>query len=81
VVEVFNDFGGTYAMAHPQKAIKDGQTFMLFGYIRGVASDVTSPWVDRNVVPYYRGTWASIKRVGSVDDSKRTISYKERRFA
>jgi len=80
VVEVFNDFGSTYAMAYPQKAIKAGQTFMLFGYIRGVAGDVTSPWVDRNVVPYYKGTWASIKRVGSVDDWKQTISFKERRF-
>lgn len=81
VVEVFNDFGSTYAMAYPQKAIKPGHTFMLFGYIRGVAGDVTSPWVDRNVVPYYKGTWASIKRVGSVDDWKQSISYKERRFA
>ena len=81
VVEVFNDFGSTYAMAHPHKAIKAGQTFMLFGYIRGVAGDVTSPWVDRNVVPYYKGTWASSKRVGSVDDWKQSISYKERRFA
>jgi arsenite oxidase large subunit len=42
---------------------------------------VTSPWVDRNVVPYYKGTWASIKRVGSVDDWKQSISFKERRFA
>jgi arsenite oxidase large subunit len=81
VVEVFNDFGSTYAMAYPQKAIKSGQTFMLFGYIRGVAGDVTSPWVDRNVVPYYKGTWASIKRVGSVDDWKQSISFKERRYA
>lgn len=81
VVEVFNDFGSTYAMAYPMKAIKTGQTFMLFGYIKGVAGDVTSPWVDRNVVPYYKGTWGSIKRVGSVDDWKQTISFKERRFA
>jgi arsenite oxidase large subunit len=80
VVEVFNDFGSTYAMAYPQKSIKAGQTFMLFGYIRGVAGDVTSPWVDRNVVPYYKGTWASIKRVGSVEDWKQTISFKDRRY-
>jgi len=81
VVEVFNDFGSTYAMAYPQKAIKAGQTFMLFGYIRGVAGDVTSPWVDRNVVPYYKGTWATLRRVGSVEDWKQTISFKERRFS
>ncbi|MFZ5541109.1 MAG: arsenate reductase (azurin) large subunit, partial [Pseudomonadota bacterium] len=81
IVEVFNDFGSTYAMAYPMKSIKPGQTFMLFGYIKGVAGDVVTSWVDRNVVPYYKGTWASIQRVGTVDDWKQTISFKERRFA
>jgi len=81
VIEVWNDYGSTYAMAYPQKAIKPGQTFMLFGYIKGVHGDIVTPWVDRNVVPYYKGTWASIKRVGSVDDWKQSISFKERRYA
>ncbi len=81
VVEVFNDYGSTYAMAYPMKSIKPAQTFMLFGYIKGVAGDVTTSWVDRNVVPYYKGTWGSITRVGSVDEWKSSISFKERRFA
>jgi arsenite oxidase large subunit len=80
VVEVWNDYGSTYAMAYPMKAIKPGQTFMLFGYIKGVAGNVTTSWVDRNVVPYYKGTWGSIRRVGSVDDWKASISFKDRRF-
>lgn len=81
VVEVFNDFGSTFAMAYPSKAIKPAQTFMLFGYIRGVAGDITTSWVDRNVIPYYKGTWATVRRVGSVDEWKQSISFKERRFA
>ena len=81
VIEVWNDYGSTYAMAYPQKAIKAGQTFMLFGFIKGVHGDIVTPWVDRNVVPYYKGTWASVKRVGSVDDWKQSISFKERRYA
>mgnify|MGYP006166952765 FL=1 len=81
VVEIYNDFGSTYAMAYPLKAIKAGQTFMLFGYIKGVAGDVVTSWVDRNVVPYYKGTWGGIKRVGSVDDYKKSISFKDRRYA
>ena len=81
VIEVWNDYGSTYAMAYPMKSAKPGQTFMLFGYIKGVHGDVVTSWVDRNVVPYYKGTWASIKRVGSVDDWKQNISFKERRFA
>lgn len=81
VVEVFNDFGSTYAMAYPTKGTKAGHTFMLFGYIKGVHGDVVTSWVDRNVVPYYKGTWGSIKRVGSVDDYKTTVSFKDRRFS
>jgi len=42
---------------------------------------VVTSWVDRNVVPYYKGTWGSIRRVGNVADWKATISFKERRFA
>lgn len=53
----------------------------LFGYVKGVHGDVVTDWVDRNVVPYYKGTWASIKRVGSVEEYKSTISFKDRRFA
>lgn len=81
VIEVWNDFGSTYAMAFPAKSIKPGQTFMLFGYTKGVAGDVVTPWVDRNVVPYYKGTWASVQRIGSVEDWKESISFKERRYA
>jgi arsenite oxidase large subunit len=46
-----------------------------------VHGDVVTDWVDRNVVPYYKGTWASIKRIGSVEEYKSTISFKDRRFA
>ena len=81
VIEVWNDFGSTYAMAYPMNSIKPGHTFMLFGYIKGVAGDVVTSWVDRNVVPYYKGTWASVQRVGSVEDWKQSISFKERRYS
>lgn len=80
VVEVFNDFGSTYAMAYPMDAVKRDHTFMLFGYIKGVHGDVVTSWVDRNVVPYYKGTWGSIRRVGTVEDYARTVSLKDRRY-
>ena len=37
VVEVFNDFGSTYAMAYLEPSTKPGQTFMQFGYFNGIA--------------------------------------------
>lgn len=80
IVEVFNDFGATYAMAYPTKDIKPNHTFMMFGYVNGIQGDVTTDWTDRNVIPYYKGTWANLRRVSSMNDYKRTISFKNRRF-
>ena len=80
VVEVFNDYGSTFALAYPEPDIKTGHTFMQFGYGNGVQGDVTTNWVDRNIIPYYKGTWANVRRVGSVADFKNTISFKSRRY-
>jgi arsenite oxidase large subunit len=80
VIEVWNDYGSTFAMAYPVTDAKKGQTFMVYGQVRGIAGDVTTEWTDRNVIPYYKGTWASLRRVGTVDDYKRTVSMKRRSF-
>lgn len=79
IVEVYNDYGATRAMARIEPSIKPGHTFMQFGYDNGVQGDVTTNWTDRNIIPYYKGTWADIRRVG-VDASATTrISLKSRR--
>jgi arsenite oxidase large subunit len=80
IVEVHNDYGSTYAMAYLEPDIKPDQSFMVFGEPNGVMGDVTTTWVDRNVIPYYKGTWADIRRVGSQEDYKRSVSFKSRRF-
>ena len=80
IVEILNDYGSTFAMAYLEPDIKAGQTFMMFGYDNGVMGDVTTEWTDENVVPYYKGTWADVRRVGSMDDYKRTVSFKRRRY-
>jgi len=80
IVEVYNDYGSTYAMAYPEPDIKNGHTFMQFGYDNGVQGDVTTNWTDRNIIPYYKGTWANIRRVGPADDYKKTVSFKSRRY-
>jgi arsenite oxidase large subunit len=80
IVEVYNDFGSTYAMALIEPHAKPEQTFMQFGYFNGVAGDVVTDWTDRNIVPYYKGTWADVRRVGSLEEFKRTVSFKDRRY-
>ncbi|MEN8215854.1 MAG: arsenate reductase (azurin) large subunit [Pseudomonadota bacterium] len=81
LVELYNDYGSAYAMAYLEKDIKSNQTFMLFAYPNGIMGDVTTEWTDRNIIPYYKGTWANIRRVGSMDDYKQIVSFKSRRYA
>lgn len=81
VVEIFNDYGSTFAMAYLESTIKPGQTFMMFGYDNGVMGDITTEWTDENVVPYYKGTWANIQLIGNIAEYKRTVSFKSRRYA
>ncbi len=33
IVEVYNDFGSTFAMAYSVAKLKRGQTFMMFSYV------------------------------------------------
>ncbi|MBQ4855867.1 arsenate reductase (azurin) large subunit [Rhodanobacter sp. B2A1Ga4] len=80
VVEVYNDFGTTLAMAYPADELKAGHTFMLFGYVNGIAGDVTTTATDAHFIPWYKGAWGSIKRVGSMPEYERTVSTKSRYF-
>lgn len=47
---------------------------------RFVQGDVRTNWTDRNIIPYYKGTWARIRRVGGGAEHRDTISFKSRRY-
>ncbi|MFO7857864.1 MAG: arsenate reductase (azurin) large subunit [Ectothiorhodospiraceae bacterium] len=80
VVELFNDYGSTMAMAYRTPEIKTGQLFMMFGYFNGMVGEVTTEAVDENVVPYYKGAWADIRRIGSMEEYQRSVSFRSRRY-
>ena len=80
IVEVHNDYGSTYAMAYLERDIKPNQTFMQFGWYNGIVGDVVTEWTDRNIIPYYKGTWASIRKIGGAEDWQKTVSFKRRRY-
>jgi arsenite oxidase large subunit len=67
-------------MAYPEPDIKQNQSFMQFGYYNGVMGDVVTDAVDENIIPYYKGTWADIRRVGSMADYVRMTTFKSRRY-
>lgn len=77
LVELVNDVGSVQAMAYPADAVKPGHCFMLFGQPRGAAGDLVSDHVDpATTIPYYKGVWADIRRIGPVPELSRTVSFK-----
>jgi arsenite oxidase large subunit len=80
VVEVYNDFGSTYALAYPDHDIRPGHTFMQFGHYNGIVGHVVTNWTDKNIIPYYKGTWANVRKVGGADQYRGRVSFKRRRY-
>jgi len=79
IVELYNDYGSTYAMAYITADAKRNQVFMNFGHYNGIHGDVTTEAVDRNVVPYYKGAWANLRKA-TRGDYQSTVSFKSRRY-
>ena len=76
LVELANDVGTVRAMAYPSDAVKRGHTFMLFGQPRGAAGDLVSDHVDpATTIPYYKGAWADIRRIGPQPEIVKTVSF------
>jgi arsenite oxidase large subunit len=76
LVEVFNANGATQAMAYPTPTARRGQTFMLFGYPRGVQGNVVSAGVNEFIIPNYKQTWADIRKLADAPEGTRHLSFK-----
>ncbi len=82
IVELSNDEGSVEAMAYITDAVKKGHTFMLFGQPRGSVGDLLSDHVDpETTIPYYKGAWAAIRRVGPQPESTKQLSFLPRNIA
>ena len=81
LVELSNDVGTVRATAYPTTAVKRGHTFMVFGQPRGAVGDLVSDHVDpTTTIPYYKGAWADIRRVGPQPDTHR-VSFRPQNVA
>ncbi len=75
LVEVRNDMGTVRAMAYVSAAVRRGQTFMLFGQPRGAAGELVSDHVDpTTTIPYYKGVWADVRRIGPMPEELAHVS-------
>lgn len=76
LLELTNDVGRVNAMAYVTDSVKRGHTFMLFGQPRGAVGDLVSDHVDpATTIPYYKGVWAAIRRIGPQPEIRRTVTF------
>ena len=81
LVEVHNDSGATQAMVYPTDTARPGETFMLFGYPRGVMGNLTNPeGVNELVIPNYKQTWADIRKLADAPEAVRHLSFKSKHY-
>jgi arsenite oxidase large subunit len=76
LVEVYNDNGSTQAVAYPTPSAKRKQTIMLFAYPTGVQGNVVSPGVNELVIPNYKQTWGSIRKIADAPEGMRHLTFK-----
>jgi arsenite oxidase large subunit len=76
LIELYNDYGNVTAMAYVSDAVKPGHTFMLFANPRGAMGSLTTEYTDpTTTIPYYKGTWAAIRKVGEQPDLARSVTF------
>ena len=80
IVELFNEFGSAHAMVRSDVSIKSGQTFMVFVHYNGNVGNLVTPWTDQNMLPWYKGTWATVKLVSRHTNLAENISFKARGY-
>ena len=81
LVEVYNDNGSTQAMVYPTPTAKRKQAFMLFGFPTGVQGNVVSKGVNELIIPNYKQTWGSIRKISDAPEGVRHLTFKSKEYS
>jgi arsenite oxidase large subunit len=80
LVEVFNDNGSTQAMVYPTPTAKRKETFMLFAFPTGPQGNVVSKGVNEFIIPNYKQTWGSIRKIADAPEVVRHLTFKSQEY-
>jgi arsenite oxidase large subunit len=81
LVEVYNDNGSTQAMVYPTSTAKPKQAFMMFAFPTGVQGNVVSKGVNELIIPNYKQTWASIRKISDAPEGVRHLTFKSKEYS
>jgi len=70
---------GVRAIAVTSDEVRPGEPFMAFGFANSPMNNLVTDFVDPDTkIPYYKGTVASIERLGRNESLIKEMSFKER---
>ncbi len=81
LVEVYNENGSTQALAYPTATARRKETFMLFAYPTGVQGNVVSKGVNELIIPNYKQTWGSIRKLSGMPGNVAHLSFKSKEYS
>ncbi|MDX1809619.1 MAG: hypothetical protein R3331_08780 [Sulfurospirillaceae bacterium] len=60
-------------------SVRDGELFMAFGFPNSPVNNIVTDFVDHDTkIPFYKGTAASLRKIGRAEDIASNMSFKER---
>lgn len=76
LVELFNPYGTVTALVVVVESNRPGHVFMLFEHPKGWANSLTTDYVDPDTtIPYYKGTKAGIRKIGTLPELKEQLTF------
>lgn len=79
IVLVWNDYGSVRAIAITSDEVRPKEPFMAFGFPNSPMNNLVTDFVDPDTkIPYYKGTVASIRKLGRIESLIENVSFKPR---
>lgn len=76
LVELFNPHGSVTALAVIVDSNRPGHVFMLFEHPKGWLNSLTTGYVDSDTtIPYYKGTKAGIRKIGTLSEWQQRLTF------
>lgn len=79
LVMLYNDYGSVRAVAYVTESVRPKEVFMAFGFPNSPVNNLVTEYVDPDTkIPYYKGTAANIRRIGSSESLLSQMTFKTR---
>lgn len=79
LVMLYNDYGSVRAVVNVTESVRPKEIFLAFGFPNSPSNDLVTEYVDPDTkIPFYKGTAASIKKLGKSGYLGSTMTFKKR---